>query len=80
MSHISQNLESRRHLACHLLTNGVYMASDNKTLGLGLQGGGSHAAFTWGVLDRLLDEVEMGNLSIAAISGIIAAVLLLSRV
>jgi NTE family protein len=69
MSHISQNLESRRHLVCHLLTNGVYMASANKTLGLGLQGGGSHAAFTWGVLDRLLDEVEIGNLSIAAISG-----------
>ena len=45
------------------------MGSDNKTLGLGLQGGGSHAAFTWGVLDRLLDEVETGNLSIAAISG-----------
>ncbi len=45
------------------------MASDNKTLGLGLQGGGSHAAFTWGVLDRLLDEVETGNLNIAAISG-----------
>jgi predicted acylesterase/phospholipase RssA len=23
---------------------------------LALQGGGSHGAFTWGVLDRLLDE------------------------
>src|SRR5262245_66593842 len=23
---------------------------------LGLQGGGAHGAFTWGVLDRLLDE------------------------
>ena len=45
------------------------MASDIKTLGLGLQGGGSHSAFTWGVLDRLLDEVETGNLNIAAISG-----------
>jgi len=45
------------------------MASKNKIVGLGLQGGGSHSAFTWGVLDRLLDEVEKGNLSIAAISG-----------
>ena len=33
---------------------------------LGLQGGGSHGAFTWGVLDRLLEEQW---LSIEAISG-----------
>ena len=28
----------------------------DKTLNLALQGGGSHGAFTWGVLDRLLEE------------------------
>ena len=33
---------------------------------LALQGGGSHGAFTWGVLDRLLQEP---SLQIAAISG-----------
>src|ERR1700745_3415910 len=33
---------------------------------LALQGGGSHGAFTWGVLDRLLEEPW---LRIAAISG-----------
>jgi len=33
---------------------------------LALQGGGSHGAFTWGVLDRLLEE---SRLHIAAISG-----------
>ena len=33
---------------------------------LALQGGGSHGAFTWGVLDRLLEEPQ---LRIAAISG-----------
>ena len=33
---------------------------------LALQGGGSHGAFTWGVLDRLLEEPW---LQIAAISG-----------
>ena len=27
-----------------------------KTINLALQGGGAHGAFTWGVLDRLLDE------------------------
>ena len=27
-----------------------------KKINLALQGGGSHGAFTWGVLDRLLEE------------------------
>jgi NTE family protein len=39
------------------------------TVGLALQGGGAHAAFTWGVLDRLLDEVAQEKLFIRAISG-----------
>jgi NTE family protein len=29
---------------------------DSVLVDLGLQGGGSHGAFTWGVLDRLLEE------------------------
>lgn len=37
-----------------------------RLIDLALQGGGSHGAFTWGVLDRLLDEP---NLKIDAISG-----------
>ncbi|MES2069308.1 MAG: patatin-like phospholipase family protein [Pseudomonadota bacterium] len=36
---------------------------------LAMQGGGTHGAFTWGVLDRLLDEVAKGRLEIAALSG-----------
>lgn len=36
-----------------------------KTLSLGLQGGGTYGAFTWGVLDRLLDE----DVTIDAIGG-----------
>ena len=39
------------------------------SVALALQGGGSHGAFTWGVLDRILLEVEAGRLKIAAISG-----------
>lgn len=35
-------------------------------LGLALQGGGAHGAFTWGVLDRLLEE---RGLQLGAISG-----------
>ena len=37
-----------------------------KPVNIALQGGGSHGAFTWGVLDRLLED---GRLDIAAISG-----------
>jgi NTE family protein len=37
-----------------------------KRINLALQGGGAHGAFTWGVLDYLLED---GRLEIAAISG-----------
>lgn len=37
-----------------------------KTLSLALQGGGAHGAYTWGVLDRLLEEEDI---TIEAISG-----------
>src|ERR1051326_2076798 len=42
------------------------MDRDPALIDLALQGGGSHGAFTWGVLDRLLEE---DWLHIAAISG-----------
>lgn len=42
------------------------MERDTVLIDLALQGGGSHGAFAWGVLDRLLEEKW---LSIAAISG-----------
>ncbi|MDQ2092800.1 patatin-like phospholipase family protein [Rhodalgimonas zhirmunskyi] len=41
-------------------------------INLALQGGGAHGAFTWGVIDRLLDEPEI---EIAAISGTSAGAL-----
>jgi len=31
-------------------------AGATKTINLALQGGGAHGAFTWGVLDRLIEE------------------------
>ncbi len=40
--------------------------AERKKINVALQGGGSHGAFTWGVLDRLLED---GRLDIAAISG-----------
>ena len=39
------------------------------SVALALQGGGSHGAFTWGVLDRLLQEVAEDRLRFTAISG-----------
>ncbi len=39
---------------------------ERKRVNLALQGGGSHGAFTWGVLDKILED---GRLDIEAISG-----------
>ena len=41
-------------------------ANKRKLINLALQGGGAHGAFTWGVLDRILQD---GRLEIDAISG-----------
>ena len=40
-------------------------ASDTKKIDIALQGGGAHGAFTWGVLDRLLEErrIEIEGIS-----------------
>lgn len=45
---------------------------DSVSINLGLQGGGAHGAFTWGVLDRLLEE---DWIEIAAIAGTSAGAL-----
>ncbi|WP_148293833.1 patatin-like phospholipase family protein, partial [Azospirillum sp. B4] len=44
----------------------VETAPARRTVNLALQGGGSHGAFTWGVLDRLLED---GRLDVEGISG-----------
>ncbi|MDX2028303.1 MAG: patatin-like phospholipase family protein [Alphaproteobacteria bacterium] len=49
------------------------MTSSPKIFNLALQGGGSHGAFTWGVLDRILEEE--GRLQIEGISGTSAGAL-----
>lgn len=41
-------------------------AQDRKRINLGLQGGGAHGAYTWGVIDRLLQDERI---EIEAISG-----------
>lgn len=42
------------------------MAQTPKAVNLALQGGGAHGAFTWGVLDYILED---GRLAIAGVSG-----------
>jgi len=42
---------------------------ETPSVALALQGGGSHGAFTWGALDRLLDAVDDGSLRISGFSG-----------
>src|SRR5262249_8380054 len=50
------------------LSSGFLMPSSSpKIINLALQGGGSHGAYTWGVLDRLLEEGD--RLKIEGISG-----------
>ncbi|MGI4718075.1 MAG: patatin-like phospholipase family protein [Janthinobacterium lividum] len=52
------------------------MSSSKKRISLGLQGGGTYGAFTWGVLDRLLQEerLDITSLSGASAGAINAAV------
>ncbi len=48
-----------------------------KKVDLALQGGGAHGAFTWGVIDRLLDEkdIEIRGLSGTSAGAMNAAVM-----
>ncbi|SON57740.1 Patatin [Hartmannibacter diazotrophicus] len=43
-------------------------ARSKKVLNLALQGGGAHGAFTWGVLDRLLEEEDLSFEGVVATS------------
>jgi NTE family protein len=48
----------------------------NRGVALALQGGGAHGAFTWGVLDRLLEDgLEVGAISGVSSGAIIGAML-----
>ena len=47
-------------------------ADSHKPINLALQGGGAHGAFTWGVIDRLLED---GRLTFDAVSGTSAGAL-----
>ncbi|SON57815.1 Patatin [Hartmannibacter diazotrophicus] len=59
---------SRRRHGKTASTTSSGMARQKKTLNLALQGGGAHGAFTWGVLDRLLDEEHLSFEGVVATS------------
>src|SRR5689334_22009123 len=48
--------------------HGPALSNRVKTINLALQGGGAHGAFTWGVLDRLLDERDVAFEGLSATS------------
>src|SRR5918992_1537868 len=50
----------------HTALRGMAGPKAEKSISLALQGGGAHGAFTWGVLDYLLED---GRLAIEAITG-----------
>lgn len=55
------------------------MARNMKRLNLALQGGGAHGAYTWGVLDRLLEEEDIEFTGISGTSaGAMNAVVLIN--
>jgi NTE family protein len=60
---------TRRHL---VQTRGLAGPRAEKKVSLALQGGGAHGAFTWGVLDALLED---GRIAIEAITGASAGAL-----
>ncbi len=55
-----------RALAPAQVPAGTLVTAPLKRLNLALQGGGAHGAFTWGVIDRLLED---GRIEIGSVSG-----------
>jgi NTE family protein len=60
------NYTSEAHLPARLDDHTIKPTTARRRLSLALQGGGSFGAFTWGVLDRLLED---DNLALDAVSG-----------
>ena len=58
-------------------TERLHKRSGERAINLALQGGGSHGAFAWGVLDRLLEEetVQLEGISGTSAGAVNAVVL-----
>jgi NTE family protein len=66
-----------RVLCCSATWRPVLAAKNTKNLALALQGGGAHGAFTWGVLDRLIEDerIAIDGISGASAGAVNAAAL-----
>jgi NTE family protein len=53
-------------MTAHWTVKNAKMQTNQKSVNLALQGGGAHGAFTWGAIDKLLED---GRIAIEAISG-----------
>ena len=69
---MATNLKSYLDSLAPWNVTGARKVSTAKKINLALQGGGSHGAFTWGVLDQLLAD---GRLEITGVSGASAGAL-----
>jgi NTE family protein len=60
--------QQRRSRAATKSWRAASPAAESKSVNLALQGGGAHGAFTWGVLDRLLEDARIAFDGISATS------------
>jgi len=68
MDETSERNSSERADASGAAGHEPLLAGQVKTINLALQGGGAHGAFTWGVLDRLLEERDLAFEGLSATS------------
>jgi NTE family protein len=70
-------MEIEEHKQRGQLAGGAVNSRNLKRINLALQGGGSHGAFAWGVLDRLLEDecIEFDGISATSVGAVNATVL-----
>ena len=70
-------ISKKEHKQRGQLAGGAVNSRNLKRINLALQGGGSHGAFAWGVLDRLLEDecIEFDGISATSVGAVNATVL-----
>ena len=70
-------INAKEHKQNGQLGGGAGNSSNLKRINLALQGGGSHGAFAWGVLDRLLEDecIDFDGISATSVGAVNATVL-----
>jgi NTE family protein len=70
-------INEREHNRTGQLRRGTAKSSNLRRINLALQGGGSHGAFAWGVLDRLLEDdcIDFDGISATSVGAVNATVL-----